>query len=54
MAWGSIWLGGQSKLVVIKWDYISNQGGFTADCYIKTLEEGLVKYYKPGLIIPAR
>ena len=50
MVWGSIWLGGWSKLVVMEQDYISNQGGFTANSYIKTLEDGMVEHYRPGLI----
>ena len=50
MVWGSIWLGGWSKLVVMEQDYISNQGEFTANSYIKTLEDGMVEHYRPGLI----
>ena len=34
----------------MKQDYISNQSGFTANSYIKTLEDGMVKHYRPSLI----
>lgn len=50
MVWAAIWYNGRSKLVVMPRDETSNRGGFTANSYIKTLEEGLLEHYKPGII----
>jgi hypothetical protein len=40
MVWGVIWLGGRSKLVIMKRDENSARGGYSTNSYIATLEEG--------------
>lgn len=50
MVWGSIWLGGQSELVIMERDEASDGGGYTANSYIKMLEKGLLPIYEPGQI----
>ena len=42
MVWGTIWLGGRSKLVIMK---KAPGRGFIAETYINTLEEGLILDY---------
>lgn len=50
MVWGSIWIGGRSKLVIMERDEQSSRNGFTVKSCINTLEKGLIKNYTPGLI----
>lgn len=50
MVWASIWRGGRSKLVVMERDPESKKNGFIAKSYIKTLEDGLIENYEPGLV----
>ena len=50
MVWGSIWIGGRSKLVIMERDEIAPRQGYSANSYIKSLEEGLMPIYEPGQI----
>lgn len=44
MIWGSIWLGGRSKIVVMERDPLSRKNGYTSASYIWSLEEGYVPH----------
>lgn len=50
MVWGSIWVGGRSKLVIMERDEQSPRHGFTANSYINALENGLIENYEAGLV----
>lgn len=51
MVWGTIWVVGRSKLIIMERDNQSPRGGFSANSYINTLENGLIPNYEPGLIL---
>lgn len=50
MVWGTIWLGGCSKLIVMERDTTSERSGYSWFLYINTLEEDLLPIYEPGKI----
>ena len=55
MVWGCFWVDtrgriGRSELVIMTRDPTSPRGGYSAESYIKTLQEGLMPYYRPGQI----
>lgn len=52
MVWGAIWLDRRgrprrSPLVIMDRDFRSKKNGYSGASYIKTLQEGLLPYYKP-------
>jgi len=54
MVWGAIWLDSwgsphRSELVIMPRDFESEKHGYSGNSYIKTLEEGLLPYYQPGV-----
>jgi DDE superfamily endonuclease len=49
MVWGAIWLGGRSDLIVMQRDEESPRGGYSANSYIKVLEEAMPTMFEPGL-----
>lgn len=50
MVWGAIWLDGRSDLVIMKRDEESKGGGYSANSYLKVLEEEMPKCFEPGRV----
>jgi hypothetical protein len=50
IVWGAIWLGGRSDLVIIERDEESKKGGYSANSYLKVLEEEIPRCFEPGRI----
>jgi DDE superfamily endonuclease len=50
MIWGAIWIGGRSDIIIMERDDDSSKGGFSANSYIKVLEEAIPTAYEPGMI----
>lgn len=53
MVWASIWLDNQgrlrrSELIIMERDPSLARNGYSAQLYIQTLEEGLLRSYRPG------
>jgi DDE superfamily endonuclease len=50
MVWGAIWLGGRSDLVLMERDEESERGGYSANSYLKILDEEMPKCFEPGRV----
>jgi DDE superfamily endonuclease/Transposase len=50
MVWGAIWYGGRSDLVIMERHEESKGGGYSANSYLKVLQEQMPKCYKPGRV----
>jgi DDE superfamily endonuclease len=50
IVWGAIWLGGRSDLVLMERDKESERGGYSANSYLKILDEEMPKCFEPGRV----
>jgi hypothetical protein len=50
MVWGAIWLGGRADLVIMERDEESRGDGYSANSYLKVLEQEIPKCFIPGRV----
>jgi DDE superfamily endonuclease len=51
MVWGAIWLSGLSNLVIMERDEESKGGGYSANSYLKVLEQETPNCFIPGRVL---